>query len=237
MNLFVLFCCPFKSAEALCDEHVRSQAKETAQILYSALILMCNPCDDPITDGDGNKRRAYKLAYPNHPVVLWVAACLEHFTWVLNHGRALCDEFERRFGKKHLCSYHMDNISRHTAWTCRMGFDEAPAGPFTWLSTLTEKQADSCEDRLAVGDDAPDGCSFGMRCMEPEFHVDSSGGVDSLTLSYRKFYVHKAKRKFAMHWRGELHAVPPQLKASFDEHFPDEPLLHPVPRKRKRVEE
>jgi hypothetical protein len=46
----------------------------------------------------------YKIAYLNHPSNKWARATRGNFKWLLEHFRALCDEYNRRTGNIHASS-------------------------------------------------------------------------------------------------------------------------------------
>jgi hypothetical protein len=66
---------------------------ETAQLLSSALRLRGH-------SGDG----LYKITHKNHPSNIWTRATQGNYKWLLEHFKALCDEYTRRFEKIHASS-------------------------------------------------------------------------------------------------------------------------------------
>lgn len=88
MNLFVLHRDPVIAARWQCDRHVVKMTLETAQILCTAAHLL-------------GQEAPYKPTHVKHPCVLWTAACRGNWRWVVAHGLALADEYERRFGRTH----------------------------------------------------------------------------------------------------------------------------------------
>jgi hypothetical protein len=66
---------------------------ESAQLLSSALRLCGYTGDD-----------VYKISHKNHPSNVWCRATQGNYKWLLEHFRALCDEYTRRFGKTHASS-------------------------------------------------------------------------------------------------------------------------------------
>ena len=83
MNIFVLDSNARLAAQYQCDKHVIKMCLETAQILCTA--------------GHG----AYKPAYVNHPCVTWAGASKYNWLWLYDHGIALCEEYNYRYGKHH----------------------------------------------------------------------------------------------------------------------------------------
>ena len=88
MNIFATNADPTASAIALADQHVIKMCCETAQVLSTALHLR----------GE-NMPGLYKPTHRKHPCVVWAAADIANFAWLVEHGRALCAEYTRRFSK------------------------------------------------------------------------------------------------------------------------------------------
>lgn len=66
---------------------------ETAQLLSSALRLYGYSGDS-----------LYKITHVNHPSNIWCRTTRGNYKWLLEHFKALCDEYTRRFGKTHASS-------------------------------------------------------------------------------------------------------------------------------------
>ena len=96
MNIFRPSPSPVESARCLADRHVVKMALETAQILST------------ITGGP------YKPTHQNHPCTRWAGESWWNACWLLAHGHALCDEYERRFGKIHGCAPILNAIDLST---------------------------------------------------------------------------------------------------------------------------
>lgn len=90
MNIFATNADPSVSAQALADQHVIKMCCETAQTLSTALHLRGESVDG-----------LYKKTHAGHPCVLWAAADIANFAWLVVHGRALCAEYTQRFSKTH----------------------------------------------------------------------------------------------------------------------------------------
>ena len=104
MNIFVLDTDPVKAAKAHCDKHVVKMILETAQMLCSAFPKGFAP---------------YKQAHYNHPCTKWARASRENYSWLIELGMALHQEYQYRYGegKKHKsfavikwCQEHIDYI-------------------------------------------------------------------------------------------------------------------------------
>ena len=86
MNIFVLDKNPHVAAMYACDKHVVKMILESAQMLCSVHPEGTAP---------------YKRSFYNHPCTKWVRASSENYDWLIEHARALCTEYTRRYGKVH----------------------------------------------------------------------------------------------------------------------------------------
>ena len=53
---------------------------------------------DPVME-----RCLYKASHINHPSAAWVRESTEHYNWLFQLWKALCEEYTWRYGKTHLC--------------------------------------------------------------------------------------------------------------------------------------
>ena len=86
MNIFVLDNNPHVAAMYACDKHVVKMILESAQMLCSVQPEGTAP---------------YKRSFYNHPCTKWVRASSANYDWLIEHARALCTEYTRRYGKVH----------------------------------------------------------------------------------------------------------------------------------------
>ena len=86
MNIFVLDNNPHVAAMYACDKHVVKMILESAQMLCSVQPEGTAP---------------YKRSFYNHPCTKWVRASSANYDWLIEHARALCTEYSRRYGKVH----------------------------------------------------------------------------------------------------------------------------------------
>jgi hypothetical protein len=93
MNIFCTSDCPIQSAKFLDDKRCQKMVLESAQLLSTALRVNGYKAED-----------IYKIAHLNHPSSRWCRATQGNYKWLLEHFRALCDEYTRRFGKTHASS-------------------------------------------------------------------------------------------------------------------------------------
>ncbi len=89
---------PDQAARWLCDKHIVKMPLETAQILCTVHHLMDGkPSSLPIE----GKHIPYKPTHMSHPSVAWASRCPTNYWWLVEHGEALCDEYEARYGRTH----------------------------------------------------------------------------------------------------------------------------------------
>lgn len=88
MNIFYVDADPVISAKQLCDQHICKMQIESAQMLCTAHWEYGSPAP-------------YKRAHLNHPSTKWTRESIHHYRWLVKHGIEICNEFERRYGKKH----------------------------------------------------------------------------------------------------------------------------------------
>jgi hypothetical protein len=88
MNVFAVDPDPRRAARALCDRHVVKMTLESAQILCTVARLH-------------GHWAPYRLTHPDHPCVVWAGASAGNWRWVVRHGLALADEYERRYRRTH----------------------------------------------------------------------------------------------------------------------------------------
>ena len=93
MNIFCTSDCPIESAKYLDNVRVIKMTLESAQLLSSSLRLCGYTGDD-----------VYKISHKNHPSSRWTRATQGNYKWLLEHFKALCDEYSRRTGKIHASS-------------------------------------------------------------------------------------------------------------------------------------
>lgn len=93
MNIFCTSICPIESAKYLDDKRCIKMCLETAQLLSTALRVNGYKTDN-----------IYKIAHLNHPSSVWCRTTQGNFKWLLEHFKALCEEYTRRTGKTHASS-------------------------------------------------------------------------------------------------------------------------------------
>lgn len=90
MNIFILDKNARIAAQYHCDKHVVKMVLESCQILCSVYHDKASHLAIP-----------YKLTHKNHPSCIWARSSLGNFDWLLQHTRALFEEYTKRYGKIH----------------------------------------------------------------------------------------------------------------------------------------
>jgi hypothetical protein len=86
MNIFALHIDPKTCASLHADKHVVKMILETAQMLCAAHEIGYAP---------------YKRTHYNHPCTQWARKTTANYDWLCRLGLALCDEYTRRYGRRH----------------------------------------------------------------------------------------------------------------------------------------
>ena len=90
MNIFISDVDPIKSAINLDDKRVNKMILESAQMLCTALHL-----------NNASHLAKYRITHANHPSNIWVREGRANYNWLLQHMKALADEYTYRTGKTH----------------------------------------------------------------------------------------------------------------------------------------
>lgn len=109
MNIFALSKCPTESAQQMLDKHVVKMPTETCQMLhtnqlyfvYKATFFKEPSLKDLKVFHTESKSHLMKPAMLNHPSTIWARQSAQNFSWLFEHGIALCDEYTYRYGKRH----------------------------------------------------------------------------------------------------------------------------------------
>ena len=88
MNIFVLHEDPHIAATMACDKHVVKMILETAQMLCTAARAR-------------GGWAPYSATHKSHPCTIWAGKSKSNWEWLVQHGKALCAEYTKRYGKAH----------------------------------------------------------------------------------------------------------------------------------------
>jgi hypothetical protein len=102
MNIFAVDEDPVLAATMLPDKHIVKMPLECCQML-SIVYSRWYKSIGPVLKADGSAYSTEKGAFRNHPCTIWTAESDHNIAWLLQHGLALCDEYEYRYGKIHAC--------------------------------------------------------------------------------------------------------------------------------------
>ena len=83
MNIFCTSSCPTQSALWLDDVRKNKMILESAQLLSNAVRY-----NDPTFTG-----HLYKLTHNSHPCSRWARSSKSNFKWLLDHLKALCEQW------------------------------------------------------------------------------------------------------------------------------------------------
>ena len=103
MNIFVTNWDPHVSARVLPDKHVVKMPLETTQMV-SLLFSPWYYDWGEVLKKDGTPYDTKKGAFRNHPCTKWAAESMYNTAWLIQHGCALVDEYNHRYGKVHGCA-------------------------------------------------------------------------------------------------------------------------------------
>ena len=120
MNLFVLDKDPVIAAQLQCDKHVVKMIVESAQMLCTTHRMLDGnmKIEERYVEGSLPARYRkikrwthpdkeldslfYKAVHMNHPCTVWTRESKANYVWHYIHFLGLCDEYQYRYGKKHL---------------------------------------------------------------------------------------------------------------------------------------
>jgi len=98
MNIFVVDNDPVVAATMLCDKHVVKMIVETAQML----------CTVGRSNGHQTK---YRSTHARHPCTLWAGESKQNWDWLIKHGLSMCEEYTRRYGRRHKTHDVIESLS------------------------------------------------------------------------------------------------------------------------------
>lgn len=107
MNIFFVDEDPRAAAQSLVDRHVVKMITESNQLLSTAHHLCPGPTYDLIKD------KIYKKTHMNHPSAKWVRESSLNYAWLIVHAKAMCEEYTKRYGRRHAGEDIIDLLSMH----------------------------------------------------------------------------------------------------------------------------
>ena len=158
MNIFFLSLNPRDCARFHCDKHCVKMILEACQMLWTAFHLTG-------VDGWGSTVpegiKIYKPTHRNHPTAVWVRSSTSNFQWTAFLAFCLCEEYTRRYGKKHACQ----NMAR---W---------------FMKNYPQCNDSSTTVAIYPVKHVPKWCTPPPLAMPPQYHSTS------LVKSYRDYYI------------------------------------------------
>jgi len=129
MNIFILNEDPVLAAKDHCDKHVVKMILESAQMLSSAHWigwkekLLMNDVANGMKQRQikqllkenvpQNKQPAYSMTHVNHPCTVWARETKTNYLWLCSHSKALCEEYTRRYGRRHKSEDVIDWLTKN----------------------------------------------------------------------------------------------------------------------------
>lgn len=114
MNIFILDEDPDVAARHHCDKHVVKMILESAQMLSTAhwmgwaqiLQLLDSMKQKQIKEAlrksvERSLQPVYSMTHVNHPCTIWTRETRKNYEWLCIHAKSLCEEYTRRYGKRH----------------------------------------------------------------------------------------------------------------------------------------
>lgn len=108
MNIFALNADPILAAKDLCNSHCIKMILESTQMLATNAIL-CGATEDqlPLTKSGTPIRKTHQ----NHPSTIWARQSRSNYRWLINHAKAMCQEYSKAYSKTHFCEKGIDQLS------------------------------------------------------------------------------------------------------------------------------
>lgn len=123
MNIFVLSRDVTEAARFHLDKHVVKMPLETAQMLSTI-------CGGP-----------YRTTHAKHPCTVWAAASTGNYSWLVQLGIALSEEYTFRYGKVHKCQAVIEQLQQPPV--------VVPAGPMTPFAQAMPEECKAADPVLA----------------------------------------------------------------------------------------
>jgi hypothetical protein len=130
MNIFVLSECPIQSAYDLCNRHSSRMPLETAGMLAFAFPEGATPVDN-----------SYSHSHYRHPASVWARSSLENLEWLILHGLAQCEEYTRRYKRRHASQDFIEWVENNY----KSLFLSGPQSPFARCLSGYKEELDKTE--------------------------------------------------------------------------------------------
>ena len=111
MNIFVTSPNPRFAAQVLPDKHIVKMPLETCQMLAIVASPEWGYNFGTLPKLDGTPYKTEKGAFRNHPCTIWAQS---NWSWLIQHGLALCAEYTHRYNKIHSCQSTMEHALKYS---------------------------------------------------------------------------------------------------------------------------
>jgi hypothetical protein len=127
MNIFILNEDPVLAANDHCDKHVVKMILESAQMLSTAHWIGWKNILSKEFEIENMKSKqlkawlrekvpndlqpVYAMTHVNHPCTIWARETKENYLWLCRHAKALCEEYTRRYSRRHKSENIIDWLS------------------------------------------------------------------------------------------------------------------------------
>jgi hypothetical protein len=111
MNIFFLHWDPRISATMYVDKHVLKILIEIVQMLSCAHHMTESKYTPP-----------YKMTHKNHPCTIWTRSSQSNYKYLVKLGKALCKEYNHRYGKIHKCKAYIKELGNNIPPIPDIGF-------------------------------------------------------------------------------------------------------------------
>lgn len=108
MNIFASYPDPVTSAKVLDDGRVNKMITESLQMI--AVVMHKYGVPHEFIPTNASMRVFSARAHAQHPCTIWAGKSGTNFMWLVEHTRALCGEFERRYGKPQRGAANTDGL-------------------------------------------------------------------------------------------------------------------------------
>ena len=128
MNIFATNICPVQSAKEQCNKHIVRQPIETCGMLVFAF-----------PEGETTYPNSHKNRHYIHPASKFVRASKDNFEWTILHGLAQCEEYSRRYKRRHAAQDHIEWVENNYKF---LTFESSKMTPFARCFSSYKEQLD-----------------------------------------------------------------------------------------------
>ena len=97
MNIFVLDENPKLAAQMMNDKHIVKMPLESLQMISACMTLR-------------NFNGPYRMSHSFHPCTIWAGKSKQNLMWLIDHFKALCEEYTIRYDRTHKCQLTFEKV-------------------------------------------------------------------------------------------------------------------------------